>query len=88
MACRILGLCLRSIRLVLFVLFALPLILLAALPVLAACQGGKGAPVFGTPEQAPTRTIAGERVELERYGGTWVPVAEVAADDRPTQDLD
>ena len=23
----------------------------------------------------------------ERYGGTWVPVAEVAADDRPTQDL-
>lgn len=62
-------------------------LLLAALPVLAACQGGKGAPVFGTPEQAPTRTIAGERVELERYGGTWVPVAEVAADDRPTQDL-
>ncbi len=55
--------------------------------VFAACQGGTGAPVFGHPEQAPTRTIAGERVELERYGGTWVAVAEVPAGDRPTQDL-
>ena len=64
------------------VLGGLLLLLLAG-----ACQGGKGAPVFGTREQAPARTIAGERVELERYGGSWLPVAEVDAADRLTQDL-
>ena len=51
-----------------------------------ACAGGRGAPVFGTQDQAPTRTIAGERVELQQYGGAWVPVAEVPATDRATQD--
>lgn len=34
--------------------------------VFAACQGGTGAPVFGHPEQAPTRTIAGERFRVVR----------------------
>lgn len=67
---------------------ALPyLLLLAWLVVLPACTGGRGAPRIGQRDLPPTRTIAGERVELERYGGAWAPVAETAPGDRATMDL-
>lgn len=66
----------------------LPSVMLAVLAcTLAGCQRGAAMPTFGTTERAPTRTIAGERVELERYGGSWVAIAEVPSADRPTHDL-
>ena len=58
----------------------LPLALLAT----AACAGGRGAPRIGTGDRPPTRTIAGEPVRLERYGGAWEAVASAPAGDRAT----
>ncbi len=58
----------------------------AVVLVLCACAGGRGTPRFGERDLPPTRTIAGERLPMERYAGAWVDVAEAATGDQATLD--